>query len=131
MALDGPIVSASSRDDPKLMVTNESHYVRSDITGSYFYGHGRYARGSGLAAGCPVARHNEDLAREAVERIKALWLDGWNRDEARGVVWPYTGAPLPPDRLAWYLRDRLARARARDDRVAAIEAARRWRLSGG
>lgn len=126
-ALDGPIVSASSPDDPRLVITNESHYVTGDITGASFYGYGRYAHGSGLDARCPVARHNEDLAREAVERIKALWLSGWNADEARGVVWPYTGAPLPSDRLAWYTRDRLARSRQVAERAKAIEAARRWR----
>jgi len=108
-ALDGPIVSAVNRDDPKLTITNESHHVTADITSATFYGYGRYAYESGLSARCPVARHNEDLAREDVQKIMGLWLSGWNRDEARGVVWPYTGAPLPPDRLERYTRDRMRR----------------------
>ena len=62
----------------------------------------------------------EDVHAATVRWLIGLWLSGRNRDEARGVAWPYDGSMVTLNAAMWFHREKAAE----QDRAAQLLNAR-------
>jgi len=127
--VDGPVTFAENRDAPELMCTSDHHFVMEGDPVNAF-GRGLYRPTGRNGAVRPGWRHvqdpaahdlrPEDVHTENVRRLMDLWLRGHNRDEARGVVWPYDGSTVALNAAMWFHREKAAE----QDRLAELVRAR-------
>ncbi|WP_394621275.1 hypothetical protein JNUCC0626_19920 [Lentzea sp. JNUCC 0626] len=132
-SIDGPITFAEDLDAPELMCATNHHFVMKGNPRNAF-GRGRYEEATQAEVVRPGWRHSLDIAAEElrpedvhaenVRRLSALWLNGHNRDEARGVSWPYDGSPVTRNAVMWFHREKDAEIERRAQDVRAREVAR-------